>query len=157
MVLLSEAVWVIRLFFGQWITDKSIYFEPLDFGRQIFLKDSCPDSPACHRTEANAFGYTSHFSPLILAGFPYPEFWKVRNTCEKEEVRWDGLLMNDLPVSMWKHLISGDSGAIYSMPGQCQISYMKVKLLQSSRKSIEYNECVSKICIKHILFLDELC
>ena len=35
--------------------------------------------------------------------------------------------MRWLSVSMGKHLISGDNEAIYSMPGQCQISYMEIK------------------------------
>lgn len=63
--------------------------------------------------------------------------------------------MRWLPVSMGKHLISGDTEAVYSMPGQCQISYMEIKSLHSSRKSMEYDECMRKICLKHILFLDK--
>ena len=95
MVLLSEAIWVICLFL----------FFVNEYHRQINLLGTLgfckadfswgPEPPAfsstqSHSTEANAFGLSSYFNPLILAGFPHPEFLQVRNNWEDGEGKWDG-------------------------------------------------------------------
>lgn len=86
MVLPSEAVWVIRLFIYFFLANE--YHRQIDllctFGLCKADFSSGPDSPAFpstqnHSAEAHASGCSSHLNPLILAGFPHPEFLKVRN------------------------------------------------------------------------------